>query len=749
MQHPFDRESARSILSGKRRELGRGLSYTEKILFLHEVHRKTSKKLQPGIDQIFLHPDRVAMQDATAQMAMLQFMQTGQKNTHVSATIHCDHLIRASRGADADLQEALGANKEVYDFLSSAAMKYGIGFWGPGSGIIHQVLLENYAFPGGLMIGTDSHTPNAGGLGMIAIGVGGADAAEVMAGLPWETTFPSLVGVRLTGKLTGWASAKDIILEMLNRFSVKGGTGKIFEYFGDGAEGLSATQKATITNMGAELGATSSVFVYDESMAGYLNNTGRETDASEAAGLSDILCRDEICTTDPERVYDQYLELELGAIKPAHAGPFSPDRVTKVENFRELVASEKWPEKVSAVLMGSCTNSSYSDLYAAAQVLTQGGHHGCRVKTPFMLSPGSEQIYETIKRDGILQKLLDAGALILAASCGPCIGQWDRKDSRKGLKNIMFTTFNRNFKARNDANPETLAFLTSPTMAACLALSGDAGFNPETDVLVGTGGETFQLTPPDPPPLPEKGLTLYKSAYIASEAEDKTFPIKIDPHSQRLELLKPFVPWDGKDFNKLPVLVKTKGKTTTDHISPGGKWLKYRGHLSNISQNMLAGALNAFTGETGHGTNILTGEKGIRLSELAGIYQDKCGGFVIVGDENYGEGSSREHAAMSPRFLGAKAVITRSFARIHEANLKKQGILPLTFANLLDYDGIGEDDRISLVDLKTLKPHKPIRALIKPKDEPDFEIALNHTLTDEQIKWFKAGSALNTVRRLT
>ncbi len=749
MQHPFDRESARSILSGKRRELGRGLSYTEKILFLHEVHRKTSKKLQPGIDQIFLHPDRVAMQDATAQMAMLQFMQTGQKNTHVSATIHCDHLIRASRGADADLQEALGANKEVYDFLSSAAMKYGIGFWGPGSGIIHQVLLENYAFPGGLMIGTDSHTPNAGGLGMIAIGVGGADAAEVMAGLPWETTFPSLVGVRLTGKLTGWASAKDIILEMLNRFSVKGGTGKIFEYFGDGAEGLSATQKATITNMGAELGATSSVFVYDESMAGYLNNTGRETDASEAAGLSDILCRDEICTTDPERVYDQYLELDLGTIKPAHAGPFSPDRVTKVENFRELVASEKWPEKVSAVLMGSCTNSSYSDLYAAAQVLTQGGHHGCRVKTPFMLSPGSEQIYETIKRDGILQKLLDAGALILAASCGPCIGQWDRKDSRKGLKNIMFTTFNRNFKARNDANPETLAFLTSPTMAACLALSGDAGFNPETDVLVGTGGETFQLTPPDPPPLPEKGLTLYKSAYIASEAEDKTFPIKIDPHSQRLELLKPFVPWDGKDFNKLPVLVKTKGKTTTDHISPGGKWLKYRGHLSNISQNMLAGALNAFTGETGHGTNILTGEKGIRLSELAGIYQDKCGGFVIVGDENYGEGSSREHAAMSPRFLGAKAVITRSFARIHEANLKKQGILPLTFANLLDYDGIGEDDRISLVDLKTLKPHKPIRALIKPKDEPDFEIALNHTLTDEQIKWFKAGSALNTVRRLT
>jgi len=749
MQHPFDREIALKILSMKRRELDRGLSYTEKILFLHEKHRHSPKRLKLGVDQIFLFPDRVAMQDATAQMAMLQFMQTGQKKTNVSTTIHCDHLIRAGQGADLDLQEAIDTNKEVYDFLSSAAMKYGIGFWGPGSGIIHQVLLENYAFPGGLMIGTDSHTPNAGGLGMIAIGVGGADAAEVMAGLPWETTFPALVGVRLTGELTGWASAKDIILEMLNRFSVKGGTGKIFEYFGEGARKLSATQKATITNMGAELGATSSVFVYDESMADYLNNTGRETDASEAAALWDILCRDEICTTDPERVYDQYLELDLGAIKPAHAGPFSPDRITKVENFRGLVASEQWPQDVSAVLMGSCTNSSYSDLYAAAQILEQGERHGCRVKVPFMLSPGSEQIYETIKRDGILQQLLDAGALILAASCGPCIGQWDRKDTEKGLKNILFTTFNRNFKARNDANPETLAFLTSPTMAACLALSGDAGFNPATDLLVGAEGETFQLTPPHPPPLPEKGLTRYKSAYIAAEAEDKTFPIKIDPHSERLELLKPFAPWDGKDFIKLPILVKTKGKTTTDHISPGGKWLKYRGHLTHISQNMLAGALNAFTGETGHGTDILTGEKGIRFSELAGTYKKNCGGFIIVGDENYGEGSSREHAAMSPRLLGAKAVITRSFARIHEANLKKQGLLPLTFANLLDYDRIGEDDRISLVGLKTLNPHETVRAMIQPKEGPGFEIALMHTLTNEQIKWFKAGSALNTVRRLT
>jgi len=746
MQHPFSRENARNILSEKRRELGRGLSYAEKILFLHEANRNSPQPLRAGRDQIFLLPDRVAMQDATAQMAMLQFMQTGQKKTNVPATIHCDHLIRAGHGADVDLRKALGANKEVYDFLSSAAMKYGIGFWGPGSGIIHQVILENYAFPGGLMIGTDSHTPNAGGLGMMAIGVGGADAAEVMAGLPWETTFPKLVGVRLTGTLTGWASAKDVILEMLNRFSVKGGTGKIFEYFGEGARKLSATQKATITNMGAELGATTSLFEYDESMNAYLNSTGREKDASAAAALSDVLCRDEICTTDPERVYDQYLELDLGTIKPAHAGPFSPDRVTTVADFEDLIKTEKWPHTVSTVLMGSCTNSSYSDLYAAAQILEQGMDHGCKVKVPFMLSPGSEQIYETIKRDGILQKLMNAGAVILAASCGPCIGQWDRKDSKKGVKNIMFTTFNRNFKARNDANPETLAFLTSPTMAACLALSGNAGFNPETDSLVGDEGEAFQLTPPEPPSLPEKGLTLYKSAYTATTAEDETFPIKIDPHSERLELLKPFSLWDGKDFSNLPVLVKTKGKTTTDHISPGGKWLQYRGHLTNISQNMLVGALNAFTGETGHGTNILTGDGGIRFSELAGIYQKACGGFVIVGDENYGEGSSREHAAMSPRFLGAKAVITRSFARIHEANLKKQGVLPLTFANPLDYDRISEDDRISLVDLGNLKPHEPVRAIVQPKKGSGFEIALRHTLTEEQIKWFKAGSALNTVR---
>ncbi len=746
MSGPLDLEKAWEIVSLKRREMGRGLSYAEKILFLHEAHGKASRQLRRGKEPIALLPDRVAMQDATAQMAMLQFMQTGRKKTLVKATIHCDHLIRAGMGALGDLEEAIDVNKEVYDFLSSAAMKYGIGFWGPGSGIIHQVIFENYAFPGGLMIGTDSHTPNAGGLGMISIGVGGADAAEVMAGLSWETTFPRLVGVNLTGRLTGWASAKDVILEMLNRFSVKGGTGKIFEYFGEGAKALSATEKATITNMGAELGATTSVFVFDDSMTRYLKSTGREKDAASAHNLSEILRRDDICTTNPEQVYDQYLELDLSTIKPAHAGPFSPDRVTKVADFGRVVRGEKWPGKVSAVLIGSCTNSSYSDLCATAHILEQGMHHGCRVKVPFMLSPGSEQIYETIKRDGILRKLKDAGAVILAASCGPCIGQWDRKDANGRKKNIMFTTFNRNFKARNDGNPETLAFLTSPLMAAALALSGDVGFNPETDPLVSPDGVAFYLTPPDVPPLPELGLTHYRSAYTPITAEDGSFPVKIDPDSNRLELLKPFPPWDGKDFLNLPILIKTSGKTTTDHISPGGDWLKYRGHLTNISRNLLAGAQNAFTGETGRGTDILSGNTGIRLWRLAEIYSRRCGGFVIVGDENYGEGSSREHAAMSPRFLGAKAVITRSFARIHEANLKKQGILPLAFTDPSDYDIINIDDRISLMNLAALTPGEPVRAVIGPKGGQSIEIFLHHTLTEEQIEWFKAGSALNTAR---
>lgn len=745
MDYPFDKERARKILSHKRRDLGRGLSYTEKILFLHENRPDSFEKMTPGVDVIFLRPDRVAMQDATAQMAMLQFMQTQKERTAVPASIHCDHLIRAREGAAADLKNALAYNREVYDFLSSAAMKYGVGFWGPGSGIIHQVLFENYAFPGAVMIGTDSHTPNAGGLGMLAVGVGGADAAEVMAGLPWETMYPFRVGVRLTGKLKGWSSAKDVILEMLRRFSVKGGTGKIFEYFGEGARSLSATQKATITNMGAELGATSSVFVYDESMDAYLRNAGREQDADRARSLTEFLSLDEICHRDPEKVYDQFLELDLGAVKPAHGGPFSPDRVTPVAEFRDLVKSEDWPETVSAVLLGSCTNSSYSDLYAAAEILDQGFQNGARPKVAFMLSPGSEQVYETIVRDGILEKLLNAGAVLLAASCGPCIGQWDRKDLKKGQRNMLFTTFNRNFRGRNDANPETLAFLTSPQMAACLALSGDSGFNPESDFLTGKEGRRFQLTPPSPL-LPEKGLVLSKKAYIAPEEDGSRMEIKIDPHSERLEKLAPFAPWDGKDFQNLPLLVKTRGKTTTDHISPGGTWLEYRGHLTHISKNLLAGAVNAFTGETGRGTNTMTGEAGILFSDLAAYYQKHCGGCVIVGDENYGEGSSREHAAMTPRFLGVRAVVARSFARIHEANLKKQGLLPLTFEDPSDYEKIEAADRISLVGLNSLKPGRRLEAFISPSDGSNWKMYLKHTMTREQINWFAAGSALNTVK---
>ena len=745
MRNSFNTGEALDVLSQKRDLLGRGLSYVEKILFLHEPEKSRGKRLIRGKDQIKLLPDRVLMQDATAQMAILQFIQSGRKKTGVPATIHCDHLLRANKGAEADLRKALTMNKEVYDFLSSAALKYGIGFWGPGTDMMHQVIFENYAVPGCLMIGTDSHTPNAGGLGAMAIGVGGADAAEVMAGLPWETTNPYLFGVRLTGELTGWASAKDVILEMLGRFTVKGGTGKIVEYFGPGAETLSATQKATITNMGAELGATTSVFVYDDSMNAYLRSAGRIEDAEQAVSMGEILRQDEACTNDPEKVFDELIELDLGDIRPAHAGPYSPDRVTGVEDFRALMRAEKWPEKVSAVLLGSCTNSSYSDLYAAAQVLEQAAEHGIRPKVPLMLSPESTQIYETIKREGILDKIVSAGATILSASCGPCIGQWDRKDIEDGVPNCLFTTFNRNFKGRNDANPETKAFLSSPSIAAALAISGDPGFNPETDVLTDVEGNEFRLEPPDPPSLPQAGLADVKGTFVPPVEDADKVEVKIDPLSERLELLKPFDKWDGNDFSDLPVLIKTKGKTTTDHISPGGKWLMLRGHLTNISKNMLKGAVNAFTGKTGTGTNVVTGENGVRLSELAIFYRENIGGFLIIGDENYGEGSSREHAAMSPRLLGARAVIAKSFARIHEANLKKQGILPLTFSDIADYDQIKEYDRINIVDLAGLRPGKSVKAVIKKQDGMTDEILLNHTLTEEQIGWFRAGSALNTI----
>jgi aconitate hydratase len=741
----IDISKARAMLEKKRRLLGRGLSYAEKILFLHEAKGQKKGALIPGKDQIRLYPDRVAMQDATAQMAMLQFMQTGIEKTQVEATIHCDHLIMASQGDLVDLEKAIDENKEIYEFLSSAAARYGIGFWGPGSGIIHQVILENYAIPGELMIGSDSHTPNAGGLGMIAIGVGGADVVEVMAGFPWQTTYPFLVGVKLIGSLKGWASAKDVIFEMLGRFSVNGGTGRIFEYFGEGAERLSVTQKATITNMGAELGATSSVFVYDRSMDDYLRNVGRVEDADFVNSLREILTQDEICETEPERVFHELVEIDLNAIEISHAGPFTPDRITKVREFIDLVNREGWPGDISAVLLGSCTNSSYSDLYAAAQILEEAARHGLKPKVPFLLSPGSTRVYKTIRRDGILDKLIDSGAVILASACGPCIGQWDRKDIQKGVLNCIFTTFNRNFRARNDANPETRAFLTSPAVVAGLAISGKTWFNPETDTLKGADGVEFRLSAPKVPPVPEGGMSSSRDSFIPPMKERPGLAVRINPGSERIEPLRPFERWDGRDFLNLPVLVKTKGKTTTDQISPGGRWLRYRGHINNISQNLLEGAVNAYSGEKGSGTNVVTGEKGVRFARLARFYNENAGGFVIIGDENYGEGSSREHAAMSPRFMGTKAVITRTFARIHEMNLKRQGILALTFRDRDDYDKICEYDRISLISLKGLRPGRPVKGIVKRKDESTFELILNHTFTREQIDWFKAGSALNNM----
>jgi aconitate hydratase len=745
MGRSIDISNAREILEKKRRLLGRGLSYSEKILFLHEAKGQKKRALIPGRDQIRLCPDRVAMQDATAQLAMLQFMQTGTEKTKVEATIHCDHLIVASQGDLFDLENAVTENKEIYEFLSSAAASYGIGFWGPGSGIIHQVILENYAVPGDLMIGSDSHMPNAGGLGMVGMGVGGADVVEVMAGLPWETTYPFLVGVKLIGRLMGWASAKDVIFEMLRRFSVKGGTGKIFEYFGEGAEGLSVTQKGTITNMGAELGATSSVFVYDRGMDEYLRNVGRVEDADYANSLREILTQDDVCERDPERVFDELVEIDLNEIEIGHAGPFTPDRITKVREFNDLVSREGWPGDISAVLLGSCTNSSYSDLHAAAQILEEAARHGLKPKVPFLLSPGSTRVYETIRRDGILDKLIDAGAVILSSACGPCIGQWERKDIQKGVMNCIFTTFNRNFRARNDANPETRAFLTSPAVAAGLAVSGKTGFNPETDTLKGADGVEFRLSAPKPPPVPEGGLSTSRGSFIPPTKERLGIAVRIDPGSDRIELLRPFERWDGRDFLDLPVLVKTKGKTTTDQISPGGEWLRYRGHISNISENLLKGAVNAYSGETGLGTNVVKGEKGVRFASLARFYKENTGGFVIIGDENYGEGSSREHAAMSPRFMGTKAVIARTFARIHEVNLKRQGILVLTFRDRDDYDKIDEYDRISLISLKGLRPGRPVKGIVKRKDGSTFELILNHTFTRGQIDWFKAGSALNNM----
>lgn len=727
-----------------RKKFGRGLTLAEKILVSHADNLDT-QVWERGKAMLALRPDRVAMQDATAQMAMLQFIQAGKKQAAVPSTIHCDHLIRAEMGSEKDLMVANKENLEVYNFLASAAKKYGIGFWKPGAGIIHQVVLENYAFPGGLIIGTDSHTPNGGGLGMLAIGVGGADAGEVMAGLPWEVLHPKLIGVKLTGKLSGWASPKDVILHICGKLTVKGGTNKIVEYFGPGAETISATGKGTITNMGAELGATTSVFPFDQKMVEYLNITEREDIAKLAEANKELLVADPEVYASPEKYFDEIVEIDLSTLEPHVVGPHSPDLARPISKLAAEAKEKGYPVELKATLLGSCTNSSYEDIGRAAHIAQQGLKAGLKAKTAFLISPGSERIFHTMKRDGFMKTFEDLGATVLANACGPCIGQWKRADAVKGKADSIVSTFNRNFPGRNDGVAETLSFLASPELVAAYALTGNLGFDPVNDTIKTADGKDIKLDPPQGEELPAKGFAKGEEGFVAPAENGEGLEVDLPPTSERLQLLQPFPKWDGNDMEKMPLLIKTKGKTTTDHISPAGPWLKFRGHLDKISDNMFLGANNAFTGEAGKGTNVLTGESGLTLAQIARDFKSKGIGSFVVGDENYGEGSSREHAAMSPRFLGVKAVLTKSFARIHETNLKKQGVLPMTFAHPSDYDQIEQDDRVSVTGLSALAPGKPILVTIHKKDGKDVTIQANHSMTEPQIKWFKAGSALNAL----
>lgn len=734
----------RAKLSNARKVLNRPMTYAEKVLYTH-LWQKPTREFVRGKDYVELAPDRVAMQDATAQMALLQFMSSGRKKTAVPSTVHCDHLIQAQVGAKDDLLRAQEENKEVYDFLESISKKYGIGFWKPGAGIIHQVVLENYAFPGGMMIGTDSHTPNAGGLGMIAIGVGGADAVDVMAGMPWELKWPKLIGVKLTGKLNGWASPKDIILKLAGILTVKGGTGAIVEYFGEGTNSISCTGKATICNMGAEIGATTSVFPFDEKMSSYLRISKRADVAALAEGLADELCADKEVLEHPEKYYDQIVEINLDELEPHLNGPFTPDKAWPISKMKEAVKKENYPDNISVALIGSCTNSSYEDIDRSASIAKQALAKGLKAKSQFTITPGSEQVRATIERDGQLKVLTDIGGLILANACGPCIGMWKRMDIKTGERNTIVTSFNRNFAKRNDGNPETLAFVASPEITTALAIAGSLSFNPITDELVNEKGEKVKLDPPVGEELPPNGFDEGSSGFIPSAEDGSSIEVKVDPNSDRLQLLQPFEPWDGNDFVDLPVLLKVSGKCTTDHISMAGPWLKYRGHLDNISNNMFIGATNAFTGDAGKTKNIFTGEYK-SVPEVAREYKAKGIGWIVIGDENYGEGSSREHAAMEPRYLGGKAIIVKSFARIHETNLKKQGMLPLTFADPKDYEKIKEDDRVTIF-VSQLAPEKPVKMLVKHSDGSQDEIWLNHTMNASQIEWFKAGSALNLIAK--
>ena len=729
----------------KARELvGRPLTLSEKILYAHLWEGTPTTKFQRAKDYVDFAPDRVACQDATAQMALLQFMHAGKEKVAVPTTVHCDHLILAKVGAEKDLAVANTQSKEVFDFLSSVSNKYGIGFWKPGSGIIHQIVLENYAFPGGMMIGTDSHTVNAGGLGMLAIGVGGADAVDVMSGMSWELKFPKLIGVKLTGKLNGWTAPKDVILRVADILTVKGGTGAIVEYFGEGATSMSCTGKGTICNMGAEIGATTSTFGYDDSMRRYLNATGRADVVEAADKVADYLTADAEVYTNPEQYFDELIEINLTELEPYINGPFTPDRGTPVSKMKEEAAKNDWPIKVEWGLIGSCTNSSYEDMSRAVSIVNQAVELGITPKAEFGINPGSEQIRYTIERDGIIAAFEKMGTKVFTNACGPCIGQWDREGADKGEKNTIVHSFNRNFSKRADGNPNTHAFVTSPEMVAALAISGRLDFNPITDKLLNDNGEEVMFKPPFGDELPTKGFEVEDPGFQAPAANGSSVQVIVSPDSSRLQLLEPFQPWDGQNITGAKLLIKAFGKCTTDHISMAGPWLRFRGHLDNISNNMLIGAENAFNNKTNSVKNQLTGE----YQEVPAVQrQYKAAGIpsIVVGDQNYGEGSSREHAAMEPRHLGVKAVLVKSFARIHETNLKKQGMLGLTFANEADYDKIQEDDTINFLDLTEFAPGKQLTLEFVHKDGSKDIIMANHTYNDSQIEWFKAGSALNLI----
>jgi aconitate hydratase len=734
-----------SKINAARKIVGRPLTLTEKILYAHLFKDQKCEAFERGKSYVDFTPDRVAMQDATAQMALLQFMQAGRPKVAVPSTVHCDHLITARNGAAEDLAYANKESKEVFDFLGSVSNKYGIGFWKPGAGIIHQVVLENYAFPGGMMIGTDSHTVNAGGLGMLAIGVGGADACDVMAGLAWELKFPKLIGVKLTGRLSGWAAPKDVILKVAGILTVKGGTGAVVEYFGDGATSISCTGKGTICNMGAEIGATTSTFGYDDSMERYLRATGRADVADQANGIKEHLTADPEVYANPEKYFDQLIEINLSELEPHVNGPFSPDLATPISKLKEEAIKNGWPLKISVGLLGSCTNSSYEDISRAVSLAKQVSSKNLKSKSEYLINPGSEQIRYTIKRDGFLDVFDQIGAKVFTNACGPCIGMWDRMGAEKQEKNTIIHSFNRNFAKRADGNPNTYAFVASPEIVTAMAIAGDLTFNPLTDTLTNEKGEQVKLDAPTGNELPKKGFAVDDPGFQAPAADGSQIKVAVSPTSDRLQLLDPFPAWEGIDLKGLKLLIKAKGKCTTDHISMAGPWLKYRGHLDNISNNMLIGAVNYFNDKTDSVKNQLTGAYD-SVPKVQREYKAHNIGSIIVGDENYGEGSSREHAAMEPRHLGVRAVLVKSFARIHETNLKKQGMLALTFADKADYEKIEEDDVLDITGLQNFEPHMPLKVVLHHANGARDEVAVNHTYNKQQIEWFKAGGALNIIR---